>query len=101
MKPTIVNALIAITLFVGLYFKKNFLAILFGSAFSLTEVGWRGLTIRYALFSIVLAVLNECVWRTQTTDFWVAFKVWGIMPLTAVFMMTQIPFLMKHSDKAE
>jgi intracellular septation protein len=99
LKPTIVNALIALTLLIGLYFKKNFLAILFGQAFSLTDAGWRGLTIRYALFSILLAILNEIVWRTQTTDFWVAFKVWGIMPLTMVFMLTQMPFLMKHSDK--
>ena len=59
--------------------------------------GWRKLTWRWGLFFIVLAVLNEAVWRTQSTDFWVAFKVWGIMPLTVVFSAAQLPMLSRHA----
>jgi intracellular septation protein len=97
MKPTIVNGLFAVVLLGGLAFGKALLGYVFDSAFRLTEEGWRKLTFRWGLFFIALAVLNEVVWRTQSTDFWVSFKVWGIMPLTLVFSAAQLPLLTRHS----
>jgi intracellular septation protein len=101
MKPTIVNGLFAAVLLGGLAFGKALLGYVFDSAFSLTEEGWRKLTLRWGLFFILLAVLNEVVWRTQTTDFWVAFKVWGILPLTLAFSAAQLPLLNRHSLERE
>ena len=101
LKPTIVNALFGLVLLGGLYFRKPLLAIVLDSMFTLTDEGWRKLTLRWALFFFVLAGLNEIVWRTQTTDFWVSFKVFGIMPLTIVFALAQTPLLMRYEVKAE
>jgi intracellular septation protein len=97
MKPTIVNGLFAAVLLGGLLFGKALLGYVFDSAFRLDEEGWRKLTFRWGLFFVLLAVVNEAVWRTQSTDFWVAFKVWGIMPLTLVFSAFQLPLLTRHS----
>ena len=96
LKPTIIYLLFAGTLFGGLVFRKPLLAMVFDQMFNLTEEGWRKLTIRWALFFLALAVLNEIVWRTQTTDTWVTFKVFGVMPLTFVFAALQYPLLTKH-----
>ena len=96
LKPTIIYLLFAGTLFGGMLFRKPLLALVFDQMFHLTEEGWRKLTIRWALFFLVLAVLNEIVWRTQSTDTWVTFKVFGVMPLTFVFAMLQYPLLMKY-----
>jgi intracellular septation protein len=71
------------------------------SVMRLTEVGWRKLTLRWGLFFFVLAILNEIIWRTQTEDFWVGFKVWGIMPITIAFALSQTPLIMKHELKDE
>ena len=103
LKPTIVNTMFGLVLLGGLYFRKPLLAIVLDSMFDLTEEGWRKLTLRWALFFFVLAILNEIVWRTQTTDFWVSFKVFGIMPLTIVFALAQTPLLMRYdtSEKNE
>ncbi|MGO4706616.1 septation protein A [Microvirga sp. 2MCAF38] len=103
LKPTIVNTMFGVILLGGLYFRKPLLQIVLDSVFELTEEGWRKLTLRWALFFLFLAVLNEVVWRTQTTDFWVSFKVFGIMPLTLAFALSQTPLLMRHdaSKKAE
>jgi len=101
LKPTIVNALFGCVLLAGLYWRKPLLAIVLDSMFELTEEGWRKLTLRWALFFFVLAGLNEIVWRTQTTDFWVNFKVFGIMPLTIAFALAQTPLLMRHEVKRE
>ncbi len=99
LKPTIIYLLFAGTLIGGLILRKPLLAIVFDSMFHLTEEGWRKLTIRWTVFFVVLAVLNEIVWRTQTTDFWVSFKLFGVVPLTFVFALLQYPTLMKyHSD---
>jgi intracellular septation protein len=68
----------------------------FDAAFSLDAEGWRKLTLRWGFFFLFLAVVNEVVWRTQTTDFWVAFKVWGIMPITMIFAMAQLPLMQRH-----
>jgi intracellular septation protein len=99
LKPTIVNTLFGVVLLGGLWFGKPLLAVVLDSMFDLTEEGWRKLTLRWALFFFVLAILNEVVWRTQTTDFWVAFKVFGIMPLTVAFALLQTPLLMRHEVK--
>jgi len=96
VKPTIIYLLFAGTLFGGLIFRKPLLAMVFDQMFDLTEEGWRKLTIRWALFFLALAVLNEIVWRTQSTDTWVTFKVFGVMPLTFLFAALQYPLLIKH-----
>jgi intracellular septation protein len=99
LKPTIVNTLFGLTLLGGLYFRKPLLAIVMDSMFNLTDEGWRKLTFRWAIFFFVLAALNEIVWRTQTTDFWVSFKVFGIMPITIAFALAQTPLLMRYEVK--
>jgi intracellular septation protein len=96
LKPTIIYLLFAGTLFGGLLFRKPLLMMVFDQVFNLTEVGWRKLTVRWALFFLALAVLNEIVWRTQSTDTWVTFKVFGVVPLTFIFAALQYPLLMKH-----
>lgn len=102
LKPTIVNMLFATVLLGGLWiFKLSLLSYVFDDAFNLKEEGWRILTLRWGLFFIFLAVLNEVVWRTQTTDFWVAFKVWGVMPITFAFTMFQIPVMNRYSEHEE
>ena len=70
--------------------------MVFDSVFHLTEEGWRKLTLRWALFFFALAVLNEIVWRTQSTDFWVSFKLFGVLPLTLLFGALQYPLLQKY-----
>ena len=97
MKPTIVNALFGVILLGGLYFGKSLLGYVFDSAFKLNAEGWRKLTMRWGIFFIFLAVLNEVVWRSFSTDFWVAFKVWGTMPITLLFTFAQMPLVMKYS----
>jgi intracellular septation protein len=103
LKPTIIYLLFTAVLFGGLILRKPLLALVFDQVFQLTEEGWRKLTVRWALFFLVLAVLNEIVWRTQTTDTWVTFKVFGVVPLTFVFAALQYPLLMKYdaSEKKE
>ena len=96
MKPTIINLIFAIILYGGMLIKKPFLKILLGAALKLEEAGWRILTYRWIGFFIALAVLNEIVWRTQSTDIWVNFKVFGILPITFIFTMTQFPLIKKH-----
>jgi intracellular septation protein len=96
LKPTIVNTLFGLILLGGLWFRKPLLRIVLDSMFELTDEGWRKLTFRWALFFFVLAILNEVVWRTQSTDTWVTFKVFGIMPLTLVFALAQTPLLMRY-----
>ena len=96
LKPTIIYLLFAGVLLGGMLFGKSFLAVVFDAMFHLTAEGWRKLTIRWSVFFLVLAALNEIIWRTQTTDFWVAFKVFGVVPLTFVFAALQYPLLMKY-----
>jgi intracellular septation protein len=97
MKPTIVNMLFAAVLFGGMVFGQSLLKYVFGDVYRLQEKGWWILTWRCGAFFVLLAVLNEIVWRTQSDDFWVAFKVWGIMPLTVVFSMLQLPVLSRYA----
>ncbi|WP_182086007.1 septation protein A [Aureimonas sp. ME7] len=97
MKPTIVNGLFAAVLLGGLAFGKSLLGYVFDQAFKLDDEGWRKLTLRWGLFFVFLAVLNEVVWRLFSTDAWVAFKVWGTMPITILFMLFQFPLLKRHA----
>jgi intracellular septation protein len=96
LKPTIVQALMAATLLGGLAFGKPLLKPLMNATWPMDEEGWRRLTLRFALFFAAMAVLNEAVWRTQSTDVWVSFKVFGLMGLTFLFGMCQMPLLNKH-----
>ncbi len=97
LKPTIVNCLFGSVLLGGLFFGKALLGYVFDSAFKLTDEGWRKLTFRWGIFFFVLAAINEIVWRSFSTDFWVSFKVFGIMPITLVFTLTQLPLIQKYA----
>ena len=103
VKPTIIYVLFGGVLLVGLAFGKSLLGIVFDSVFHLTPEGWRKLTLRWALFFFALAILNEIVWRSQTTDVWVSFKVFGVVPLTFLFAALQYPLLTRYAapEKAQ
>jgi intracellular septation protein len=96
VKPTIIYSLFAAVLGGGLLFGRSFIAILFDQMFNLTPQGWRILTFRWALFFAGMAILNEAVWRTQSTDFWVSFKLFGVIPLTSVFAIAQMPLTKRY-----
>ena len=95
MKPTIINLLFASVLFTGNIINKPLLKLLLGGTLKLQNAGWNILTNRWIGFFIVLAILNEIIWRTQSTDIWVNFKVFGILPLTFLFTLTQFPIIKK------
>lgn len=97
MKPTIVNTLFGVVLLGGLAFGMSLLGYVFNAAFQLDAEGWRKLTLRWGIFFLFLAVLNEVVWRNFSDDVWVSFKVWGTMPITILFTLAQMPLIMKHS----
>jgi intracellular septation protein len=97
MKPTIVNCIFGTALLGGLLFGKSLLAYVFDAAFKLDEEGWRKLTLRFGLLFFALALLNEIVWRNFSTDFWVGFKTWAVMPLTMLFMLTQLSLIQRHT----
>jgi intracellular septation protein len=99
LKPTIIYTLFGGILLGGYVFDKPFLAILFDAMFHLTAEGWRKLTLRWALFFLVMAVVNEAVWRTQSTDFWVNFKLFGFVPLTFLFAALQVPLLTRYATE--
>ena len=101
IKPTLVNALFAGALFTGLLAGRSLLKIVFGEVFRLTDEGWRKLTLRWAFFFTFLALLNEVVWRSFSTDVWVSFKVFGIMPLTIIFAIAQMGLLKQHEPRAD
>lgn len=96
LKPTIVNVLFGLILLGGLFAGKSFLKSILGEAFAMTDEGWRKLTWRWAVFFFLLALANEFVWRNFSTDQWVSFKVFGIMPLTLLFSLTQLPTMLRH-----
>lgn len=101
LKPTIIYVLFGGTLLIGLAFGKLFIGILFDSVFDLTAAGWRKLTWRWGLFFFALAILNEIVWRNFSTDTWVSFKVFGVVPLTLAFGALQYPLLTKYARGGE
>lgn len=97
MKPTIIQAIFGAVLIAGLLAKRLFLKSLMGAVWKITDEGWRVLTVRFALFFFVMAAINEIVCRTQSTEFWVNFKVFGLMALTFVFIMVQIPQIKRYA----
>jgi intracellular septation protein len=107
MKPTIINSLFAVVLLGGLLFGRSLLGYVFNSAFQLDDEGWNKLTLRWGLFFVFLAILNEVVWRGANAyylpdvkaadNLWVNFKVWGTMPITFLFTLSQLPLILKHS----
>ena len=100
MKPTIVNLLFAAVLFFGKFFtQKPLLKIFFQNAFDLEDIGWRKLSYRWIGFFIFVAALNEIVWRTQSEAFWVNFKVWGLLPISFLFALSQFPLINKYKLK--
>ena len=99
IKPTALYFLFGAALFVGLWLKKPLLKILFDGALHVTEEGWRILTWRWGFFFFALAILNEIVWRTQSTDLWVKFKTFGFLPLTLLFALAQTPLIMRTETK--
>lgn len=101
MKPTITNSLFAVVLLGGLLFKQSLLKYVFGEVYKLKPEGWTIMTLRWGLFFVVMAVLNELIWRNFSTDLWVSFKVWATMPITVVFTMFQLPLLQKYALEPE
>ena len=102
LKPTIINLIFAFALFFGkVVLNKNFLKKLFESSIKLEEAGWDKLIIRWIGFFIFLAILKEAVWRTQTEEFWINFKVWGILPITFIFTAFQLPLIQKYKKSEE
>ena len=99
MKPTIINILFATILYAGQIMKRPLLKSLFSGNLKLQEEGWSQLTKRWISFFIALAILNEIIWRTQSTDLWVNFKVFGILPITFIFTMTQFALIKKYQMK--
>jgi len=100
MKPTIVNILFAGILFFGKYFtKKPILKVVFKTAMKLEDEGWEKLSNRWIVFFIIVAILNEIVWRTQSEPFWVNFKVWGLLPISFLFVASQISLINKYKLK--
>ncbi len=97
IKPTIIYCLFGGVLIGGLFFGKSFLGYVFDAVFKLTDEGWRKLTIRWGLFFFFLAILNEIVWRSVSTDTWVTFKVFAILPLTFVFALSQAPLVTRYT----
>ena len=100
MKPTIINALFGVLAIGGALIGKNGIKMLMGEAFKLPDAKWKTLAIRWGLFFFFMAALNEFIWRNYSEPFWVNFKLWGMTPLTLLFTLTQIPFIMKHGHVA-
>lgn len=99
LKPTMVNALFGVLLLGGLYFKKPLLPYVFDGMVKLTDEGWHKLTIRWGVFFLVMAVLNEIVWRSVSTDTWVTFKTFGYLPMTFAFAIAQAPLMSRYELK--
>jgi intracellular septation protein len=98
MKPSVLYAFFGVLLLGGLRFNRLFIKYVFAQAFELNELGWKKLTIRWGTFFLALALLNEIVWRSTSTETWVAFKVWGIIPLLFLFALAQTRLVMKHQQ---
>jgi len=97
LKPTIIYASFAAVLLGGLAFGRSFLALVLDSLFQLTEEGWKKLTLRWGIFFILMAILNEIIWRSVSTDTWVAFKTFGFLPITIAFALAQAPLISRHA----
>ena len=96
VKPTIINMLFGIAVIGGVFIKKNVIKMMMGGAFEMADTHWNSLAIRWGLFFFAMAALNEFIWRNYSEEFWAGFKVFGFLPLTLVFTVTQLPFITKH-----
>jgi intracellular septation protein len=101
IKPTILYSTFAAVLVGGLAFNRLFIKYLLGQTMQLADPAWRALTWRWSMFFLALAIVNEFVWRNTTTDTWVAFKVWGVLPLTLLFALSQTPFIARHQIEGD
>ena len=101
VKPTIVNGIFASILLGGLATGRPLLKVVMGEFYRMEEAAWRTLTLRWGLFFVFLAILNEVVRLNFSEEFWVNFKVWGVFPITMMFVVTQLPFIMKHHQEDE
>ena len=101
IKPTILYSMFAAVLVGGLAFNRLFIKYLLGQTMQLADPAWRALTWRWSIFFLMLAIVNEFVWRNTSTDTWVAFKVWGVFPLTLLFALSQTPFIARHQIEGE
>lgn len=99
MKPTVIQGLFAVVLFGGLAMKKPLIRYIMGATLQMDDAGWHHLSLRFAFFFAAMAALNELVWRTQPENIWIDFKVFGILGLTLLFILTQIPLIMRHSTE--
>jgi len=96
MKPTIVNVIFGFAVIGGVFLKKNVIKMMMGSAFEMPDEKWNILAIRWGLFFFAMAILNEIIWRSFSETFWASFKVFGFLPLTLIFTLTQLPFIQKY-----
>ncbi len=101
IKPTLINLIFAAILFFGYFSKKPFVSHLFGSEMKMSDKAWHTLSWRWAWFFVFLAVLNEIVWRNFSTDFWVSFKMFGVFPISMIFTISQVPFMIKNIREAK
>lgn len=101
LKPTITNVMFGSVLLGGLLFGQSLLRYVFGEVYRLKERGWYLMTLRWGLFFFAMAIINEVVWRNFSTDFWVAFKVWGVMPITMIFALSTLPILTRYAPDPE
>ena len=101
MKPTVMNSIFGVAVIGGVFFKKNVIKMMMGSAFELPDDKWNLFAIRWGVFFFAMAILNEVIWRNFSETFWASFKVFGFLPLTVLFTATQIPFLTKHGKMRE
>ena len=101
MKPTLLNGLFALILFLGFFFKKPLLEYLFDGALHMSHKSWLVFSLRWAYFFTFLAILNEIIWRNFSTDFWVQFKVFGMLPISIIFAIINMPFIIRESKNAK
>jgi intracellular septation protein len=101
MKPTVIQGLFAVILFAGLIAKKPLIRYVMGSSLQMDDAGWNRLSFRFACFFAVMAGLNEIVWRTQPESIWIDFKVFGILGLTLIFILTQVPLILRHGSEPQ
>ena len=101
IKPTVMNIIFGVAVLGGVFFKKNVIKMLMGSAFELPDDKWNVLAIRWGIFFFALAAINEVVWRHFSTEFWIGFKTFGFLPITLIFTLSQVPFLTKYGTMRE
>lgn len=101
IKPTIINLLFALILFYGFFTKKPFLSYILGEQIKMSTKAWLTLSLRWAIFFTFLATINEIVRHNFSTDFWVQFKIFGMLPISLLFILSQAPFVMREIKKSE